>query len=418
MPQHARRSPGLDTLRGSAVLAVLCWHYLNNTSVLRTPALNFLQDLTSLLFFGVDLFFVLSGFLIGSSLLTTRDSPDYFRPYFVRRLARILPLYFLWLAAFLVMYGLGSRWRGAFPWLLELDGIPLLSYFTFTQNFYALASWGPAWLSVTWTLAIEMQFYVLAAVVIYLVPVRYVALLCLAVIVAVEVMRQAGVFVDQAAIVMTPSRLDAPFMGVLCAALWRVHVVREFVVRNSTSLRAAAVGLIVGYYVYAVFDGMPLPLSGFAHNSILCGFATLAFAASGAAAAPVVRFVRWCGVRCYGIYLFHVGLLGLASHVLFRLPPNWFAPGIAWPAVGLATVLTFLLAWASWRYFEKPIIDYANAWARRRADLTPNTKEDVLRCQAEALSGLNLPTLQCAGAAAAQTGRVRLTEGRVEGPTF
>jgi peptidoglycan/LPS O-acetylase OafA/YrhL len=301
-----------------------------------------------------------------------KGTPGYFGSYFARRFGRILPLYFAWLGAFLLMFAVGAgRWHGAFPWLLQLDGIPLLSYFTFTQNFYALTSWGPAWLSVTWTLAIEMQFYVLAAVVIYLLPLRFVGLFSLAVVVSVEIARQRGVFVDQAAIVMTPSRLDAPFMGVLCAVLWRVDAIREFAARNSVPLRAAAVALIVTYYIGAVFNWTPLPLSGFSHNVILCAFATLAFAGSGAHAALAVRFVRWCGVRCYGIYLFHVGLLGLASHVLFRLPPNVFQPGVGWPAVGLATVMTFGLAWASWRYFEKPIIDYASAWARRRVDVSP-----------------------------------------------
>ncbi len=382
MHELVRRSPGLDTLRGGAVLAVLCWHYLNNTSVLRTPALSILHELTSLLFFGVDLFFVLSGFLIGSSLMAAKGAPGYFGSYFARRFGRILPLYFAWLGVFLLMFAVGGRWRGAFPWLLELDGIPLLSYFTFTQNFYALTSWGAAWLSVTWTLAIEMQFYILAAVVIYVLPIRAVAPFSLAVIVAVEIMRQRGVFVDQAAIVMTPSRLDAPFMGVLCATLWRADGVRDFVVRHSVPLRAAAVGLILAYYLGSVFIRTPLPLSSFAHNTIVCGFATLAFAGSGAQASSAVRFVRWCGVRCYGIYLFHVGLLGLAAHMLFRLPPNWFAPGMGWPAVGLATALTFLLAWASWRYFEKPIIDYAGAWARRRTDGTPSVATALGRIDA------------------------------------
>jgi peptidoglycan/LPS O-acetylase OafA/YrhL len=376
MQRLDRRAPGLDTLRGAAVLAVLCWHYLNNTSVLRTPALGIFQDLTSLLFYGVDLFFVLSGFLIGSSLMATKGSSGFFRSYFARRFSRIVPLYAAWFAAFLLMLAIGPR-GGAFPWLLQLDGIPLLSYFTFTQNFFALTSWGPAWLAITWTLAIEMQFYVLAAMVIYCLPIRYVGLFCLAVIVTCEALRQTGVFTNQAAIVLTPSRLDAPFMGVLCAALWRLDVLRGFFLKHSVGLRVVAVTLITIYYVNAAFalTHPLLPLSGFSQNAILFGFATLAFAGSRAVAPAGVRALRWCGVRCYGIYLFHVGLLGLASHILFKLPPNVFAPGMGWPAVAAAALATFALAWASWRYFEKPIIDSASAWAGRYAQTPPIMSE-------------------------------------------
>src|SRR5712671_8043006 len=103
-----RRSGGLDTLRGGAVLAVLAWHCLNNTSVLRTPALSFLQEFSSHFFFGVDLFFVLSGFLIGGALMESRDDKDYFSRYAARRIGRIVPLYCVWLAAFGLMNWLGA----------------------------------------------------------------------------------------------------------------------------------------------------------------------------------------------------------------------------------------------------------------------------------------------------------------------
>src|SRR3982074_225982 len=140
-----RRSGGLDTLRGGAVLAVLAWHCLNNTSVLRTPALSYLQEFSSHFFFGVDLFFVLSGFLIGGALMASRDAKDYFSRYAARRIGRIFPLYGVWLAAFGLMSWLGAqRLGGAFPWLLGLDGMPYWSFLTFTQNVYSaeLGTWG------------------------------------------------------------------------------------------------------------------------------------------------------------------------------------------------------------------------------------------------------------------------------------
>lgn len=174
--QHDNRSHGLDTLRGVAVVSVLAFHYLNNTSVLRTNSLLPLHTASEHLLFGVDLFFVLSGFFIGASLMRSRGTSSYLSIYAVHRIARILPLYLLWLGVFCIFLLLKSdvRFGGAFPWLLDMGGLPLFSYFTFTQNWAssAFGSWGPAWLGITWTLAFEMQFYLIAAVVVFFVPVR------------------------------------------------------------------------------------------------------------------------------------------------------------------------------------------------------------------------------------------------------
>jgi peptidoglycan/LPS O-acetylase OafA/YrhL len=173
------RAQGLDTLRGCAVLSVLGYHYLNNTSVLRTPALLFLQAASEHLFFGVDMFFVLSGFLIGGSLKRSKGDPNYFSNYFAHRICRIFPLYYVWLAIFFVMIGVDAvKWNGGMLWLLESGALPLSSFVVLAQNFESAvhSSWGPAWLGITWTLAVEVHFYILAAVIIYAVPVRYLGL--------------------------------------------------------------------------------------------------------------------------------------------------------------------------------------------------------------------------------------------------
>jgi peptidoglycan/LPS O-acetylase OafA/YrhL len=367
-----RRSGGLDTLRGGAVLAVLAWHCLNNTSVLRTPALSFLQEFSSHFFFGVDLFFVLSGFLIGGALMESRDAKDYFSRYAARRAGRIFPLYAAWLAAFGLMSLLGAeRLGGAFPWLLGLDGMPYWSFLTFTQNFYSadLGTWGPMWLGVTWTLAIEVHFYVLAAILVYLVPVRWMGPVSLAIIILAFSFQIYGwpSFGGQEITVLTPVRLDAPFAGVFCAWLWRAQATRELVGRHALPLKCAALALVAGAYVDVVYGAWRDPDSNFTANAIIFGLATLAFAGpdTGSPSWPV-RFMRWCGVRCYGLYMFHVGILGLVAHVIFTSPPNEFRPGMGWPAVTIGLAITFALAAASWRYFERPIMRWAARAAVRR----------------------------------------------------
>ncbi len=85
----------LDGLRGLAILLVVIWHYfaLPYTPEAKT-ILGYVHVLTRMTWSGVDLFFVLSGYLISTNLLATRERPTYFRTFYTRRCARILPLYF------------------------------------------------------------------------------------------------------------------------------------------------------------------------------------------------------------------------------------------------------------------------------------------------------------------------------------
>lgn len=352
-----RRAPGLDTLRGGAILSVLIFHYFNNAGVFRTPGLLWLQDLTSHFFLGVDLFFVLSGFLIGGSLMASRGDATYFSAYISRRVGRIFPLYFLWLALFLLMKGLGAeKLGGAFPWLLQMDGIPIASYLTFTQNYAAVnaGSWGPAWLSVTWSLAVEMHFYILAAVAIYFVPVRYVGALSIMVIALAAWLRMHGGYSDAHKIVITQTRIDMAFGGVFAA--WLASYFREFIARYAATLRIISISAIAALWLNYSYFEIPIP-TPMRPGLVAFAFAVIAFSPPiDSTANAAVRFVRWCGVRCYGIYIIHVGILGLTSHVIFNLPPNSFTAGQGWPAILLALPITFGLAAVSWRWFEKPIL--------------------------------------------------------------
>src|SRR5580704_97642 len=98
-----RRIPELDGLRGLAILLVIICHYVAGAS---HPPLGFVADhlitILDLGWSGVDLFFVLSGFLIGGILLGSRNSPNYFRTFYLRRAHRILPVYYSWILLYVV----------------------------------------------------------------------------------------------------------------------------------------------------------------------------------------------------------------------------------------------------------------------------------------------------------------------------
>src|SRR6201996_2853221 len=164
-PLQRKHIPQLDGMRGLAILLVLLAH---STDVFTgVPFFRWIDGYGSL---GVQLFFVLSGFLITRILLDTRDTPYYFRNFFAKRSLRIYPLYYA-LLIFVMFSGLvhqhGVRW---WPYTLFLSN---LVYGDTTQ---------PAPLGPVWTLAVEEQFYIFWPVIVSFLPRRRLEQLCYTII--------------------------------------------------------------------------------------------------------------------------------------------------------------------------------------------------------------------------------------------
>ncbi|MFN7140591.1 MAG: acyltransferase family protein, partial [Limisphaerales bacterium] len=94
--ENPSRIPELDGIRGIAILLVVLAHYFVLPVGPGFAAANFLGTFFGLAWSGVDLFFVLSGFLIGGILLDAKASNNFFKVFYTRRVCRIFPLYFLW----------------------------------------------------------------------------------------------------------------------------------------------------------------------------------------------------------------------------------------------------------------------------------------------------------------------------------
>ena len=143
--------PELDGLRGLAVLGVIFYHC--HPRFVGTP----LHYASLWGWAGVNLFFVLSGFLITSILLESREKPHYFRNFYGRRALRIWPVYLLVLA---IVYAQSDWFIGPLP-LEAIKTAPWLAYFFFAQNLFHLIL--PPAIGPTWSLAIEQQYYLLWA---------------------------------------------------------------------------------------------------------------------------------------------------------------------------------------------------------------------------------------------------------------
>jgi peptidoglycan/LPS O-acetylase OafA/YrhL len=147
-----RRLPALDGMRGIAILFVLWFHFLEvGYPRILAPVGFFLYNFG---WIGVDLFFVLSGFLITGILLEAKGMPNYFKNFYMRRALRIFPAYYLLLLIMLVIVPAFA------PQIFPATYGPRWCYFLYLSNYYyAYQGTSAGTLSHSWSLAVEEQFY-------------------------------------------------------------------------------------------------------------------------------------------------------------------------------------------------------------------------------------------------------------------
>jgi peptidoglycan/LPS O-acetylase OafA/YrhL len=273
-----KRIPELDGLRGLAILLVLIWHFgYDSNSAGGIRWLSRLMDLSWLAWSGVDLFFVLSGFLIGGILLDVRDSPNYFKAFYVRRIFRIIPIYAVIVGTFYLclVTGLPARHAGS-DWLFG-STVPWYSYVTFTQNI-RFAIGGPNlayWLAATWSLAVEEQFYLVLPAIIWFVPRRKLPYVLSGAILAAPLLRLFLNLRDRsdtvASFSLMPCRADGLLLGVAAALLVRHHPSWESIKGRRRWLVSAWIVLLAGLALFMVFKQAD-PLHSFWMSTIGLGW--------------------------------------------------------------------------------------------------------------------------------------------------
>jgi peptidoglycan/LPS O-acetylase OafA/YrhL len=345
--------PHLDGLRAIALLLVVSVH---------SPA-------GRVFYFGwagVDLFFVLSGFLITGILLDARASSSYFRTFIVRRSLRIWPLYYAFLALFfLVLPAFYAPFRD------NLRDHPPLPYLLYVQNFFMAGQPNsPIW--VTWSLAIEEQFYLVWPLVVYLVPRRALLVVTAAIAALSPVVRfllMSNGVPSGSIYLWTFTRLDGLALGAFIAALLRGGAMSAHTLRRA-GIAIAAVALPIGMWLaldYTPEAGGAGPLQ----YAVLFSCFAVGFAgALGAAltARPLqralsIRPLRHLGKISYGFYIYHVAVFQMVHHAFQSMFPD--------PTV-LQKVLKWLVAYPlalaiaelSFRFFESPILQWRDRAAR------------------------------------------------------
>jgi peptidoglycan/LPS O-acetylase OafA/YrhL len=364
-PDWSRRIPALDGLRGIAILLVLLRHGIFGLES-GAPLVRHLLAVGRLSGSGVDLFFVLSGFLIGGILLDARESQNYYRTFYARRAYRILPLYFAASGLFLSRHILAS----AFPRIVGAVSplaIPWAAYLTFTQNFFMVhIGWfGPPAMLVTWSLAVEEQFYLVIPFIIRRLR-RHLATVLVLIIVLAPLLRLLlrrflphGDFADFA---LMPARADSLAFGVLSAYLVRRPGFWAELRSRRAVLRAVNVIFFCGvaFMTYRDYSPLSFGMTNWGYSWLAAFYASclLTVVSTQTGVWHGILCNRWLmqlGTLAYCTYLIHFPLIQEGRHVLGLVLPGH--PELAYVIGALAAIaLTIAIAALSWRFFEKPLL--------------------------------------------------------------
>ena len=357
--------PALDGIRGLAILAVMVYHtFIFGGMPFDSAADRAVFAIAGTGWAGVDLFFVLSGFLITGILYDARGSDGYFRVFYARRTLRIFPLYYGALALYFLVL------PAAFPSQAAVANTGgQLWFWSYLSNVEtAIHGWGAtsAYVDHFWSLAVEEQFYLVWPLVIFHLSRRATLRLCAALCVGSLLFRAWLVQHDAgtAAFVLMPARVDALAIGAALALSVRGPQGTRVIVRYAKPVLATCLLLVAGIWILR---------GGFSKNDpvvAVVGFSLTALVSGGflglaITAAPTTRLarslyapsLRSLGKYSYALYLFHQPLalvlpaLGISAGILPSVAGSSLPGQLLYGTVVIA--LSFAAALASWHLYEK-----------------------------------------------------------------
>ncbi|WP_028226576.1 acyltransferase family protein [Paraburkholderia ferrariae] len=366
------RSVELDFVRGIAILAVMGFHFHTvNTghawvSFIEYPLKSFGHE-------GVNLFFTLSGFLVGGLLLRQYAQTGQIaaRRFIVRRIFKIWPAYYVLILFHVIA---GRHPRDTFLW----------QNLTHLQNYFGTS------ITQTWSLAVEEHFYLfLPAFLILLAHFRLRAnalIGVMAVICALVLGARCAAVVSgnlEAAFAFTQYRIDSLLIGVMLATLYwmKPEVWRSLAAKRNWLI--GAVALLMAWLALATRDVALDESIGFTLQAIgFCALIVLVVEHSGDLRTSwAYRGIAWLGLYSYGIYLWHSLALAPGDYLIHKASALGVPPLLAWPVVlGAQYVIAVVLGYATTRAIEFPFLRLRDAvFPDRRAPVIvpPAPDDDV-----------------------------------------
>jgi peptidoglycan/LPS O-acetylase OafA/YrhL len=350
----------LDGLRGVAILLVVASHSFPYQLTSFVGWRGTFKNVLCSTGLGVQLFFVLSGFLITGILLDAKRSRSYFRNFYARRVLRIFPLYYgtlILISLIALFHGFGGSesFLRRLPWLLSYTPNVLMTL----KDSWTSFNFGSISMGHFWSLAVEEQFYMIWPAVVLWCSTRVLKWLCIAAIplgLAMRLLLYFGAQNTAGAFVFTPCQLDSLALGALISI-----AVRE----REEKVAALA-------WPFAISGGVAWVASCLDKHYLLTVGLT-AFSIMSAGLLAICLYHRWgalfsngplraFGKYSYAIYVFHVLLLPFVVPLREKMPLPLFT--------FLFAAISFLAGWLSWHLYEKHFLrlkrlfpaDTSTAW--------------------------------------------------------
>lgn len=344
-----KQIPPLDGVRGLAAFMVLVVHFWERGGFEALPVPSWLVRFASIGGTGVDLFFVLSGFLITRILLASRSKEGYFVNFYARRSLRILPLYYGFL---IIYYFLIPFIDGRKPGNLEYSWW----YWCYLQNipltFNSFPSYGPM---QYWSLAVEEHFYLFWPLLLYIIPSRHFSKACWSVVLIAFVCRCIfAMWLDVSTYYFTPCRMDALALGGLLAC-WELD----------GTLKSKEKQILYAFPVVFTLSAVAwFASSGHGWRIMQCVkflvsatlYAFLVAVVVNGARTWIVRACfnnplgRFSGRVSYGTYVYHIACFNLARDLFPFNERPWMGMVAAFGSV-------YMLSWLSFRFLESPFLN-------------------------------------------------------------
>ena len=348
-----------DGLRGLAILAVMFHHYTFYIKPDNTLEKLFIY-FSHLGTYGVDLFFVLSGFLITGILLDSKGTPHFFRNFYLRRILRIFPLYYTYLILTFLVFPTVFKLYPTFEnlWIL---------FFTYCSNFIIVKTgqWMHSHLNPTWSLAIEEQFYIIWPFLVFFFNRNRFKKLCLLIICGAILCRFAMWSTGYNYIsiyAFTLCRMDSLALGAYFATLIREpsynsEHMNKYAKEITVILLCVFLFLFrgnlhrenfqVSVFGYLLVDLFMLQVLIFALYAPPGSYAQNFFSS---------KLLVFFGKYSYAIYIFHYPVREIVRRLFINLKVNEFLGTAIYSQLAfyiVASTLSVLTALVSWNLLEK-----------------------------------------------------------------